>query len=210
MKVLVVCAGEKPSRDLFEKETQECDYSIAVDGGAAVFYENKVKPDLMVGDFDSLRVEILESFREKGVNIEKFAPEKDLSDTAIALEKALERGCDEITFLGCTGGRFDHTYANILLLDKVLARGLRGRIVDGYNCISLIEESCIIKKEKKYISFFAYKEEVKGLSLKGFKYPLEGFNLKHSNGLCISNEIVHDYGEVFFQSGKLMVVHSDG
>jgi len=209
MKALIVCAGDKPSNELFFSEYNSADFTIAVDGGSRVFYKHNLLPDLMLGDMDSLEEEIVSFFASKGVEIKKYRPEKDLTDTAIAVEYIIKEKFDKAALLGCTGSRFDHQFANVVLLKKMVDNNIEGIIKDNNNEIFLINKSKLLYKGRKYVSFFALDERVTGLTLEGFKYPLSSHELSRGDVLCTSNEIIGEWGKVRFREGELMCICSD-
>lgn len=85
-----------------EKET--FDKIIAVDGGLKAVKELGLVPDYIVGDFDSVSNEIREEFRQYPFIVwEQHKPEKKVTDTELARNRALTLSCDEIVFLGATG-----------------------------------------------------------------------------------------------------------
>lgn len=100
-------AGPGFRRSFLEKET--FDKIIAVDGGLKAVKELGLVPDYIVGDFDSVSNEIREEFRQYPFIVwEQHKPEKNETDTELARNRALTLSCDEIVFLGATGGRIDH------------------------------------------------------------------------------------------------------
>ena len=93
------------------------DKLIAVDGGLAPVKALGLVPDMIVGDLDTAEPSLVEAFKEFPYIIwDIHAPEKDETDTELALRKAMASGCTHITILGATGGRFDHMLANVFLL----------------------------------------------------------------------------------------------
>jgi len=209
MQALIVSAGDEPSNELFFSEYKRADFKIAVDGGSRVFYKHNLLPDLMLGDMDSLDDEIVSFFVSKGVEIKKYRPEKDLTDTAIAVEYIIKEKFDKAILLGCTGSRFDHQFANVVLLKKMVNNNIEGIIKDSTNDIFLINKSKLLYKDRKYVSFFALNEMVTGLTLEGFKYPLSSHELSRYDVLCTSNEIIEEWGKVHFLEGELMCICSD-
>jgi thiamine pyrophosphokinase len=189
-------------------EKNKYDYVIAVDKGASYAEELNIKPDLVVGDLDSYVKEFSHFF--DGVDIEKFNPIKDDTDTAIAIKLAFRRGNDTDIICG-TGGRLDHMLGNIHVLQMMALNGIKARIVDECNTLFLAAESFVIEREefdRKYVSFVPFGGEVKGLKLKGFKYNLNGYDLKPGITRCISNELTEDRATVEFKSGILIVINS--
>lgn len=188
------------------------DFLIAVDSGMKFFYEAEIKPDMIVGDFDSVEPKILDYF-EAQANIEwlRLVPEKDDTDTEAAIRQAIALGYTKIHILGGTGTRIDHMLGNIHLLGIGLQEKAEIFLVDANNRIRMINHGIKLKKEEqygKYVSLLPFTPEVKGLTLKGMKYPLQEHTLMCFNSLGISNEIVEDIAEITFTEGVLLVVET--
>ena len=209
MKTLIISGG-RFHKDFAVSflEKNKYDFVIAVDKGAAYAEELNIKPDMIVGDLDSYVKEFGPFF--DGVDIEKYNPIKDDTDTAIAMKLAFRRGNDT-DIICATGGRLDHMLGNIHVLQMMALNGIKARIVDECNTLFMAAESFIVTREefdRKYISFMPFGGEVKGLKLKGFKYTLDGYDLKPGITRCISNELTEDIASVEFKSGLLMVINS--
>ena len=187
---------------------------VAADKGLEWFMRNpEITPDLAVGDFDSLPGEILERYRQEGeIPIRTYNPVKDATDTKIALDKALEEGSTEIWILGGTGTRIDHVVCNLQILKEAWEKKVQVWIVDSRNKIGLpVEKTFSLKKEEQYgtyVSLFPMGETVEGLTLKGFKYPLDHYQLKDREGLGVSNEITADVADVSWEQGVLLMIQS--
>ena len=185
---------------------------IGADRGICFLKEKGIHPTHIVGDFDSASGEALEYFKQfPEIPIRTFNPVKDFTDTAIAMELAMEEGADRIYILGGTGTRLDHVVANIKLLSHALERKKECVLMDAHNRIRLIDQPLTIEKKKqygKYVSLFAFGGQVKGLTLRGFFYPLTEYDMEAENPLGVSNEITAENGEISFSSGKLLVMES--
>lgn len=185
---------------------------IAVDGGLEAAKALGLEPDVIVGDFDTVKKEVLEDYRKKEHIVwDVHQPEKDETDTELALLRAQSIGCDEIVILGATGGRMDHMIGTIHLLFPCLQKGIEAYILDPQNRIYLIDGERHFRKESlwgNYISFLPLTEEIKGITLTGFKYPLVETDIEIGSSRCISNELEEDEGRITFTDGVLMVVES--
>jgi thiamine pyrophosphokinase len=184
-----------------------------VDRGVYTLLSRGIKPDIAFGDFDSVsRVEL--SFIEERVeNLIKFKPEKDETDMEHALNWALKQNPQVIRVFGATGGRLDHMLANIQLLINPVKNQSHVQIemIDQKNIVFLKQPgdySIERMDSKKYISFIPMMNDVKGVTLKGFKYPLNDYCIELGSTVCISNELVDDYGTFSFSEGILMIVRS--
>lgn len=182
---------------------------IAVDGGLEHMLSMEIEPDDVIGDFDSSRLATEDVMRYKNVSI--YPPEKDFTDLELALIKAIGYHPTLIQIYGATGGRLDHEMANLQMLFKSLKSGVDTAIIDVQNRIHLKNPGTysINQNNYQYVSFLSVFEEVKGLTLKGFKYPLDRAALEFGSSLCISNESIVETSTYSFSSGILMVVESN-
>ncbi|MEE1030612.1 MAG: thiamine diphosphokinase [Ruminococcus sp.] len=214
MQTLIVTGGniEKDFALSFIKKL-EPEYMIGVDKGLQFCYENNLRPDYIVGDFDSLPAHILEWYKEKStIPIREYNPIKDATDTMIGLEKAMDMGSTEIWILGATGTRIDHVFCNLQILKNAWLRKIPTYLVDKYNKITIpVEKTFTVKKKEQYgeyISFFPLEATVENLCLRGFKYPLENYLLENQAGLGVSNEITEEIAEVAYTDGILVMMQS--
>lgn len=214
MKTCLLITGgrlDKTFAGLFCK-TNSFDKLIAVDSGLKAVKELGLIPDMVVGDFDSVEPDILEEFRKIPYIIwDIHDPEKNETDTELALRKAAAWGCTQITLLGATGGRFDHMLANVFLLYGCLQRGIEACMIDRQNKIFLIEEEYhFFRKNQwgKYISFLPLLGKIEGITLEGFCYPLTDYTLDVASSRCISNELSGEEGTIRFTSGIAICVES--
>lgn len=217
MKDTIIVSGGNIHKDFaldfLKKNKTENTCLIAADRGVEFFMGTDLEPDVAVGDFDSISAEGAKYMETlKHTEIRRLKPEKDDSDTQSAANYAIEQGTERIMILGATGNRIDHLMANFGLLMLGKTKQVQILLVDAYNYMSLIESGMILKKEEqfgKYVSFFPIEGEVTGLTLKGFKYPLNSYTLKvEDSGLTVSNEISDPEAEVTFETGKLLMIMS--
>lgn len=213
MKYLIVTGGV--AENLFATNVIKnggFEVIMAVDAGMELLYQTHIRPDIIVGDFDSVNQDTLEYFQEQEqIDICALEPEKDETDTEFAVREAIRRGADDITIIGATGNRMDHTLANIAVLGIGIEEKVRMCLEDGHNRIRLIDGPHTIKKSEqygKYVSLVPYFGEVTGVTLEGMKYPLEHDTLKSFRTRGISNEIVEDEAHVGLSSGLLLVIES--
>lgn len=214
MKHIIVVSGGKTDDAFVDRVLREekPELLIAADSGMEYFYRTGRKPDIIIGDFDSAGTEALAFFRgQPEIEIRQLVPEKDDTDTEAAIRLAISMGAESITLLGATGCRLDHVLGNIELLGIGLKQHIPIVMCDAYNRIRMINHGITLHREEqfgKYVSLIPYTEEVKELTLKGFKYPLERARLKGFCSLGVSNEIVETEAEITFEEGILLVIES--
>jgi thiamine pyrophosphokinase len=192
------------------REVREGDFLIGVDRGALFLVRHHKKPQLAIGDFDSVTTEELSEIEQQSGQLISCDPVmKDLTDTEMAFNWALDHQPEEIVLLGALGNRFDHTLANVHLLLKGLRAGIRCRIVDETNEVLLIDREATVSKDRfAYISLLPLTEEVTGITLSGFQYPLHQATLRIGDTLGISNVLLADEGTISLKSGCLLVIKS--
>lgn len=185
---------------------------IAVDAGMEAALALGLTPDIIVGDFDTVSPAALAHFRaQEHIVWDVHRPEKDETDTELALRRALALGCERALMLGATGGRLDHLIGNIHLLYPCLQKGMETVILDPQNRVYLIDGPRTFRREElwgTYLSFLPLTETVKGLTLRGFRYPLTDREISIGTSLCISNELTGEEGTLDLREGVLIVVES--
>ena len=188
------------------------DYVIGVDHGLEFCYRNQVLPTHIVGDFDSVSEDIIRYYeQETDIPIRRFKPEKDATDTEIAVRHAIELGVKELWLLGATGTRLDHVMTNIHILKIAIEAGVQAYIVDVNNRISLHEQTIRMKREDMfgtYFSVFSLGETVEDLTIVGAKYPLYNYRLSSYDSRCVSNEMQEEEVKISFSKGMILLMET--
>ena len=137
--------------------------------------------------------------------------EKDVTDTVAAFYEGVKRGFKSFVLFGGTGGRFEHTYANVSLMAKATKEGCSFTIVDDMHIFRCVFNSTIKikRKDNQQVSVFAYGGIASGVTEKGFHYSLENYDLDPLNGcLGTSNHVVDDFGEITVENGTIIVIET--
>lgn len=197
----------------FLKE-EPVDHIIAVDAGVEYAGKLGVIPTAIVGDFDTVDPQILKPYKENPQILwDVHKPEKDETDTELAINTAMKLGCEQLFILGATGGRLDHEWSNLHLLKLCLDRQVEAYLMDAQNKVYLLRTGKTFRKDRvfgRYVSFLPLTEHVTGITLTGFKYPLKDkeISIGAQAGLCVSNEVVQEEAEIDFKDGILICVES--
>ena len=218
-KCVLVCAGQLHKEDslLIEQYVRAGAYLVAVDGGFDYCHQMGLKPELCLGDFDSVSEgqkaglwKEADSVRGAGrfCEIIKLPVEKDDTDTLAALKLCLERGYREFYIFGGCGGRLDHTIANIQCLLFLKREGSIGSMITGEESIFVLKDEavCFSAETQGVLSLFALSGEAKGVSISGMKYNLEDAIITNDFPIGISNEFVGKESSVVVREGELLVV----
>jgi thiamine pyrophosphokinase len=181
---------------------QENDLIIAADGGYSTLKKLNIKPDLVVGDFDSL------GEAPKDEIVIKHPIKKDDTDTLLAVKIGLEKGYKTFVIYGAVGGRLDHTVATIQTATFVAENGGIAYIYEGNHTVTTIKNSSIIFKAnaKGYISIFALSGVAKGVTIKGLLYELNDAEITPSFPIGVSNEFINKESEISVKDGVLTII----
>ncbi|MCH5164986.1 MAG: thiamine diphosphokinase [Clostridiales bacterium] len=192
-------AGEVFSpRKAFNKN----DLIIAADGGYKAVTAAGLAPDVIIGDFDS---------SDKPTDTEAFVVklnrDKDDTDMLAAVKLGLRRGYKTFVLYGGTGGRLDHTVANIATLAYLNLFGAHGYLVDRNSIATVItDEKFILPKQcRGTVSVFAYGGASDGVTLENLSYTLENAELSPDFPLGVSNATNKDGGAISVKHGSLLI-----
>ena len=189
---------------------------ICADGGGEVALAWNLKPDLVVGDMDSITPVSLELLTHmEGVEVRIAPAEKDETDLELALLTALERGAKEITILGGLGGRLDHTLGNIYLLaaHQLVQAGAKARLLDEQEEVIVLRGGDTLKLRGKpgdLLSLIPLTPEARGVRTGELYYPLKSEPLFIGPTRGISNVFTGETATISFEEGLLLVIHRFG
>ncbi|MFR1828588.1 thiamine diphosphokinase [Clostridium butyricum] len=209
MKAIIVTGGNKPSKKLLNSYIKSGDLIIGADKGSEYLYDYEIMPNIILGDFDSISEEKLKKIEEKQVEIIKFPPEKDYTDTEIAIMEAIKRGADTIYLFGGLGTRADHSLGNIGLLLTTKNKGARLLIVDDHNKMYLADKNMSLNgSQGEIISFHALSDVVKGFEIRGAKYNLNSYDMHLLDPRAVCNEFIDTPINIKYESGELLIIHA--
>ena len=194
----IVGAGEFP----YPFTKSEGDLVIAADGGFDALLRYGISCDLLIGDLDSIeRV-------PDGVEILRHPVKKDETDMHLAYLEARRRGYSDVRIYGGTGGREDHTFANLSLLLYIKNDGAEGTLYGRNNLFTVIknEEKRYTGRKGKHFSAFAFGTEAHGVTIRGLEYECEGITLTPDFPLATSNVFTDREAVVSVADGALLII----
>ncbi len=198
----IVGAGEFTARGLCPEAG---DFVIAADGGLRALEGLGIKPDLLIGDLDSLGAHPL----PQGVPLEKHPVEKDDTDTGIALAQGYAMGYRAFVLCGCAGGRIDHLIANFQSMCRYSKMGASVRLIaPEYDAYALSGGAMTLphRPAGTTVSIFCHGDKAGGVSLRGLYYPLDGYTLTCDHPLGVSNQHTEETAEISVQNGTLLMI----
>lgn len=204
---IVIGAGDLTVGQL---SPQEEDLVIAVDGGLSYCGIIGIEPDIIIGDFDSVSQQEKEAIyllkEQVPDRVIELKPEKDDTDMLAALRLGLEWGYRTFRIYAGTGGRLEHTLANIQCLLFLKNQGAQGYLCDASSMIFVLknEEVCFQPTMEGYLSLFALGKEARGVTITGMKYNLKEETIRNDFPVGISNEFIGQQGLVRVEEGELV------
>ena len=215
----VVVAGSDPGG--WFPEIRADDFVACADGGYSVCKPLGIKPNIVIGDFDSLSAEDIAEIDSLGIERITYPPEKDDTDTMLCIRYGLERGFERFLIIGGIGGAFGHTMANLQVLSFLADSGCEAEIAAEHERILMadggttdgdgeaIAAKPVVINGQPGIKFsvFSYSERCTGVYIKNAKYELNDVALTHSYPLGVSNEFT-EKGPVSIsvRKGRLLIL----
>jgi thiamine pyrophosphokinase len=214
--ILVVADGRAPDRGSLDRAwpgwAADVASVVAADGGAATCTRLGLRPDLLVGDLDSIDPATVAELEAAGVPIERASVDKDETDMELAILAALRRGATRITVLGAIGGaRLDHELANISLLALPAARATPMILLDEQARVRLVvgpERAQLRGPIGGIVSLLPLGDGVEGVTTSGLRYPLRGEPLPFGPARGISNVRVAAEATVALRAGRLLIIET--
>ncbi len=210
-KCCIFVNGTMKTPEFYKETASSCELIISADGASNRLFELEIVPDYIVGDLDSIKSEVEKYYKTKKTIFVKFPSEKDKTDTEIAIDLAKDKGYTDITMLGFLGERLDHMLGNVFMMYYAQQVGVRLQLLDENNKAWFVNEGKteILNEKNRTVSFITLGENAYGITLKGFYYPLDNYDLNLGSTRCISNVIVEDKAEIELKKGKLIVILTD-
>ncbi|MEY8562116.1 thiamine diphosphokinase [Eggerthellaceae bacterium 3-80] len=201
---VLVAASEFNAADFKARyEAGMFDYIIAVDGGFAHLEELSIKPDMALGDFDSL------GYVPKCGRVSRYPSDKDASDLELALKRAFALNYEEVVVYGALGNRLDHTIANIQLFARFSEEGQYVTAVGQSEALRCLTGPDVLELDADTgtVSVFSLSDCSHGVIETGMKYSLDDEDLTNRTSRGVSNELIGQPATIGVESGTLLVFY---
>lgn len=197
-KCIIFCAAEF---DALAEPIGAADFVLAADGGLRHLEKLNIRPQGILGDFDSL------GYVPRDARV--FPVEKDDTDAMLAARQGLQLGFRDFVFYGALDGpRLDHTVANFQTLQFLADHGAAGYLVGEKYLVTVVKDGKLSFPEgaKGILSIFCMGPDARGVTLKNLKYPLERGTLTAGFPLGVSNHFTGKAAEITVEQGSLLVL----
>lgn len=204
-RCVIVGGGEIKKIDYARSLLREDDFLIAADRGYEHCVKMGVQPQLLLGDFDSYRGDL-----PKEIPVYTYPVEKDDTDTMLAIKEALKQGYTDLLLLGMSGGRLDHTLANIQSVVYAVCHGAKACIMDEDLYLTALcgkQQVTVPYREGFVVSVFSHSDVCRGVTLKDLYYSLENGKIDNRFPLGCSNHFLPGKdGEISISEGIAVVL----
>ena len=179
------------------------DFIVCADSGYSFAKKAGLTPNLIIGDFDSLKEEL-----PQNTEVVKLNTHKDDTDTEHCVMECIRRGYKDFLLLGSMGGRTDHTFANIATLAFLSEYNYNGIARNNGEEIRILKEGSYEMNNKKGLIFsvFPYGCESVNVTYKGAEYMLNNKTLTYNVSRGISNVFVDDEAEITINRGRAILL----
>lgn len=179
------------------------DFIVCADSGYSFAKKAGLTPNLIIGDFDSLKEEL-----PQNTEVVKLNTHKDDTDTEHCVMECIRRGYKDFLLLGSIGGRTDHTFANIATLAFLSEYNYNGIARNNGEEIRILKEGSYEMNNKKGLIFsvFPYGCESVNVTYNGAEYMLNNKTLTYNVSRGISNVFVDDEAEITINRGRAILL----
>lgn len=209
MKCVVLANGEYgDDLESYREIVDKADCILCADGGANYAYNLQIVPDCIIGDMDSIAVEVRDHFSRREVPLKKYPKQKDFTDTQLALSEAEAWGADEIVLIGSLGKRLDHTLSNLYSCMDLAVKGVKVSHHTSDMQVHLVTGELRLQgRPGDVVSVLVLSDRAIGVSETGFEYPLQKAVLAKGNPYAVSNLMVGENATITVEEGVLAVFH---
>lgn len=201
MRCVIIAGSPDIDTEYIRRVVRDGDLIVCADRGYEYALSAGLRPDLVIGDFDSAEKLPPDDLPQKRLNVRK-----DDTDTAACADYALSRGADEIILLGATGGRLDHSYANFCLLQYLSERGADARL-----CAPDVQVRLLTAGEYRFdglsgvtFSLFPFGCARATADVTGASYPVSGFTFESGLTRGLSN-VFEEHCQITVSDGQLLL-----
>ena len=183
---------------------KENDLVIAADGGLEHLKKLNIKPNIVIGDFDSL------GYIPKGKEVITYPVKKNDTDTMLAVKKGFEKGFTHFHIYGGTGGRFDHTLANIQTLSYIASQnGSAFLYGEDFTATVIRDGEISLDSRIGNISVFSLSDKCEGVTIKGLLYEVRDIELTNDFPLGVSNKFTNNRACISVKKGSLLIIYDE-
>lgn len=208
MKILIVAGGLLSSAVIIKHKLEtfkhnDYDYVIAVDSGYNNCKKLDIRPNLLVGDLDSVV-----NFDNNSCESIKLKTSKEQTDLRYSVSHAVKIGAKSIVFLCMTGRRMDHLLNNIDIMNYAYKQNVKCTLIDEFNVVTPLMGKKRFNNFSRYVSVLPITQKVI-CTATHMKYPMDHYTIKQGNIISVSNEATFSRYTINIEEGLALIIQSD-
>ncbi len=217
-RALIFINGDEEDFAYTEKYIDNSALLIGCDGGADKVYELGLKPDAVIGDFDSIKSlpKKIKNLPVKDYGKEvivdntvyiKYPSEKDFLDVEAAIDYALDKGIKEIILFNTDGDELDHVIGVMMVIAKRKYRSINIKVIrPKLTAYAVCGKAEINGKVGNKISLIPLYGRVEVESSSGLKYDPKKHRMSLEHNIGISNELTDKKATLLVRKGCFLVI----
>ncbi len=200
-RALILCNGQPPSRSLARRVADTCDYIICADGGANIALRLGIRPDVIIGDMDSILTRTRRAFTTSTII---HIPRQDNTDLEKALDFISARKIKKIFVLGATGKRIDFTLGNLSVIWKYSSFLDITFVGEDWIAIPIGHKKTFRTRRRTTVSLIPF-GKCSGITLKGLQFPLSNATMRIGE-IGVSNVVLRSPFSVSVKKGNMLLI----
>ena len=207
-RVVIFANGVMADPEKVRAALQPSDVILCADGGTHHALALGLKPDLVIGDLDSMPVADRAALQSSGVAVRPHPRDKNETDLELALTEALGRKASHILIVGALGKRLDHTIGNISMIGDPALADVDIHLDDGLEELFFSRSQAEVQGNPgDIVSLLPWGGAVERIDTEGLKWPLRDETLHPEKTRGISNEMLGMAATIHIGSGSLLIIH---
>lgn len=202
-KAVIFLNGTPPDFRLAKKLIGKDTFVISADGASNYLIKSSIKPDLIIGDLDSIKKNVLNAFAGKGAEIIKLA-EQETTDFEKALLYCGGNMIKKVSVFGALSERADHTLNNFSVL-KRHHRHFDIKLYDNSFEVFFIPKKYSFKYPKNEIVSFLALPLAEKVKSAGLEYTLRGEDLEFGVREGTLNRSSASVVKISYKKGSLLL-----
>jgi thiamine pyrophosphokinase len=199
MKTVILANGAYPTHNVPLKHLHDAGLIVCCDGAAEKLVAHGLEPGILIGDLDSVSPALKKRFEKVLVQ----DSDQETNDLTKAVNWCISTGIKEVTILGATGIREDHTLGNISLLSDYSKKIDVVMLTDTGSFRVYDRSVTVSSRAGQQVSLFSI-DPALAVSSSGLRYPLIALRLG-SWWRGTLNEAEGDSFRLEFAKGQIIV-----
>jgi len=203
-KCLIIANGDLPKKSDINRLKKIGFSSIfCADGGANSAYKLNIIPNYIIGDFDSIKDEVLNYYEGKS-NLIRYTGQND-TDVEKVIKFVIKKGFKKVVLLGAAGNRVDHSFCNLSIILKYSDK-INAFLMHRKSFVSVETGNIeIVTTPNEIISLYGFDDKT-SIKSSGLKYPLNKISLPFGKKESTSNVAIGNKVKLNIINGKIFII----